>query len=169
MKERAPTRIHARLADITHGRALYHVPHGKALDRLVFGDAPRAVRAADETDVAAVFLVTTAISSFLGLSNNGVVSESKRVGRYAWGTPCRPSHACVLPSITSRRPFLALDGSTTETGPFHSSGTGLTMLQSPDGVLSVVGRRLSLDDPSASPSASSGSVPTLFSITCPEL
>lgn len=66
-----PTRINARLANITHGRALDHVPHGETLDRLVFGDAPRAVGAADETNVTAVFLVTTAVSSLLGLSNGG--------------------------------------------------------------------------------------------------
>lgn len=68
-KKKRPTGINARFADITHGCALDHVPHGETLDRLVFGDASRAVGAAHESDVAAVFLVATAVSSFLGLSN----------------------------------------------------------------------------------------------------
>ena len=63
------TRVDGGLADITDGRALNHVPHGETLDSLVLADASRAVRAADEADVAAALLVAAVISSLLGLHN----------------------------------------------------------------------------------------------------
>lgn len=61
------TGVDGGLADITDSRALDHVPHGETLDGLVLADASRAVRAADELDVAAALLVAAVISSLLGL------------------------------------------------------------------------------------------------------
>ena len=119
-EDKGLTRIHARLADISHGRALNHVAHCKALDRLVFGDAPRAVGAAHEADVATSLFVAPAVSSFLGLFAR--VSTVKRGS----------IHANVLPSILSNRLFLALDGSPARTHGRYIPETGLTMLQSPE-------------------------------------
>ena len=70
-KETKRTLVHARLADITDCRRLDHVAHSEALDGLVLGDASRAVRAADEVDVAAAFLVAAVVSSLLGLGRGG--------------------------------------------------------------------------------------------------
>ena len=61
------TRVDAGLADITNSGTLNHVPHGEPLDRLILGDAARAVRAAHEGDVATSLLVAAAISSFFSL------------------------------------------------------------------------------------------------------
>ena len=61
------TLVHARLADITNRRRLDHVADGETLDRLVLGDASRAVGAADKTDVATALLVAAVVSSLLRL------------------------------------------------------------------------------------------------------
>ena len=61
------TRVNASNADISDSSALYHVPDRVSLDGLIFAYAARAVRATHESDVAAAFLVATAISSFLCL------------------------------------------------------------------------------------------------------
>jgi hypothetical protein len=61
------TRVDARVGDITHSGGLDHVAHGEALDRLVLGHAARAVRAADEVDMATTLLVTATGASLLGL------------------------------------------------------------------------------------------------------
>ena len=55
------TLVHAGLADITNRRRLDHVTDSEALDGLVLGHASRAVRAADEVNVAAALLVAAAI------------------------------------------------------------------------------------------------------------
>ena len=61
------TTVVAGVADITDGRALDHVTDGETLDGLILRDASRAVRAADEVDVAAAVLVAAVVSSLLGL------------------------------------------------------------------------------------------------------
>lgn len=60
-------RVDTGLADISNSGALDHVPHCEPLDRLVLGDAARAVGASDEPDVATSLFVASAGSSFLGL------------------------------------------------------------------------------------------------------
>lgn len=65
--DRKRTRVDTGLADITNGSALYHVAHGEALDGLVLSNASRAVRAANEGDVATSLLVAAVISSLLCL------------------------------------------------------------------------------------------------------
>ena len=138
------TGIHARLADISHGRALDHVAHCKALDRLVFGDAPRAVGAAHEADVATSLFVAPAVSSFLGLFAR--VSTVKRGS----------IHANVLPSILSNRLFLALDGSPARTqGCVTCQRRGLPCCRVRS-VLTVVGRLLARHLPIHIDSAPSG-------------
>ena len=57
--------------DITDGSRFYHVPDSEALDRLVFGDTSRAVRATDKAGVAATVLVTTVIPPLLSLQDKG--------------------------------------------------------------------------------------------------
>ena len=144
--ERERTGIHARLADITHGRALDHVPHRKALDRLVFCHASRAVGAAHESNVAAPFLVAPAVSSFLGLLSAPSAMPS---------SPHRSS------PIVAMRPKHA-------NGAVDVSETGLTMLQCPvclDGSRSSSLPRYLLQ---FHPPVSSGSVHTVPCIACPE-
>ena len=68
---RVRTRVDGSLADITNGGALHHVPHGESLDRLVLSNTARAVRAADEVNVATALLVAAIGSSFLGLEERG--------------------------------------------------------------------------------------------------
>lgn len=57
----------AGVADITDSRALDHVADSEPLDGLVLSYASRAVRAADEADVAATLLVASVIPSLLRL------------------------------------------------------------------------------------------------------
>ncbi len=66
---RIPTRIDASFVDIPDSGTLDHVPHCEALDSLVLRDAAGAIGAAHECNVATAFLVATAISSFLGLTD----------------------------------------------------------------------------------------------------
>lgn len=66
-KNKRRTRVHARLADIPDSSTLNHVAHCEALDRLVLAHASRAVRAADEVNVAAALLVAAVVSSLLRL------------------------------------------------------------------------------------------------------
>jgi hypothetical protein len=61
------TRVDRSLADIPHCSALNHVPHRESFDSLILRDCARAVRAAEEGNVSTAFLVSAAISSFLGL------------------------------------------------------------------------------------------------------
>lgn len=70
------TGVDASLVDIPNGGTLDHVPHGEALDSLVLANTARAVGAANKFNVAAALLVATAISSFLGLDTNIIVSTS---------------------------------------------------------------------------------------------
>ncbi len=97
------TLVHASLAQITNRRRLDHVTDGETLDGLVFGDASRAVRAADKVDVAAAVLVASVVSSLLGLNAEGSATRLET---------CQPP--CVIqspasPSNTSSHRFL----------PFH--------------------------------------------------
>lgn len=76
------TRVDGRLTDIGNGSRLHHIPHSESFDRLVFGDAARAVRATDKIDVTATFLVASAIPSFRSLdrkTNSNVPSVSSQV------------------------------------------------------------------------------------------
>lgn len=61
------TRVDGSLADITNSGRLDHVPDGEPLDGLVLSHSPRAVRAADEDNMATSLLVTAAGTSLLGL------------------------------------------------------------------------------------------------------
>ena len=61
------TRVDRGLGDVADGGALDHVPHGEALDGLVFRDTSGAVGAANGVDMTAVLLVAASRSSFLGL------------------------------------------------------------------------------------------------------
>lgn len=61
------TGVDGRLADITDGSTLDHVPHSEPLDRLVLRDTARAVRAADEANMATALLVASVIPSLLSL------------------------------------------------------------------------------------------------------
>lgn len=69
---RARTRVDRRLGDVADGSALNHVPYGEALDGLVLRNAARAVRAANESDVATSLLVTAAISSLFRLQRRRI-------------------------------------------------------------------------------------------------
>ena len=73
------TRVDRGLGDVADGSALDHVPHGEALDGLVLRNAARAVRAADEADVATALLVAAAISSLFRLQE-GQISASAAQG-----------------------------------------------------------------------------------------
>jgi hypothetical protein len=66
-EEEYGTLINAGVANVPHRGTLNHVPHRKSLDRLVLRDDTRAVGTTQEIDVATAFLVSSAISSFLGL------------------------------------------------------------------------------------------------------
>ena len=68
------TRIDGSITDIPDGSTLYHVPHCEALDSLILCHAARAVGAAHEFDVTASLLVAAAISSFLGLRPETIIS-----------------------------------------------------------------------------------------------
>jgi hypothetical protein len=61
------TRINASFANITNSSTFNHISHCEAFDSLVFRNAARAIGAAHEGNMSTTLLVTTAISSFLGL------------------------------------------------------------------------------------------------------
>jgi hypothetical protein len=68
------TRVDGSLADIPHCSALNHVPHRESFNSLILRDCARAVRAAEEDNVSTAFLVSAAISSFLGLQREACIS-----------------------------------------------------------------------------------------------
>jgi hypothetical protein len=72
------TCVDAGLADVPNRRALNHVPHCEAFDGLVFSNGTRTVGTAHEADMATTLLVTTSISSFLGLAARARISMMKR-------------------------------------------------------------------------------------------
>ena len=65
------TLIHGSFWDITDGGSLDHVTDSKSLDCFVLWYTSRAVGAAHESDVAAAFLVATAISPLFRLLCKG--------------------------------------------------------------------------------------------------
>lgn len=68
------TGVDTSLADIPNRRTLDHVPYCETLDGLVLAHAARAVGATHVGDMATSFLVTAAISSFLGLIRGKALS-----------------------------------------------------------------------------------------------
>lgn len=64
------TGVNASLADISNSSTLHHVPHSEPLDRLVLGDAARAVGATDEGNMATTLLVATTGASLLSLDSD---------------------------------------------------------------------------------------------------
>jgi hypothetical protein len=67
VKEEYGTLINAGVANVPHSGALNHVPHRESLNRLILRNDTRAVGTAQKIDVATAFLVSSAVSSFLGL------------------------------------------------------------------------------------------------------
>jgi len=74
------TRVHAGIADIPNSCTLDHVPHCKALDRLVLRNAARAVGATHEVDLATALPVAAAISSFLSLHKEVSMTVIRELG-----------------------------------------------------------------------------------------
>ena len=95
-KEGIRTRVDASLADISDSSTLDHVPHGESLDGLILAHAARAVRAAHVGDVATSLLVAAAISSFLGLAEEGRSAAVCWVGIHTTskGQIAHPSQIC---------------------------------------------------------------------------
>jgi hypothetical protein len=66
------TGVNAGLTNISHRRALYHIPDRESLYRFILRYCTRAIGAAHEADVATALFISATISSFLCLERERI-------------------------------------------------------------------------------------------------